>query len=715
MRLLQPMPAGLLDDGACIKGTTGPHSMAKTFTIRKVSKDTAPPSDPQRPEAEVFFRYFDPDFYLAQLPDDLDIINAAEHYLFEGWRNGFDPSPDFSTDEYLLHYPDVRAAGMNPLEHYARFGVREGRQPRPSHVYPGLRRGPGLAEQPFPEDAPPDDALALDLAGDEPADGLYEAEAVIAIAAEPAPPAIDPGVLSAVQSHMDTPYYRYQLRDTAAGGEELARHYILEGWKRGLDPTTGFSTRYYLEANPDVEAAGVNPFYHYVVAGQAEGRFPKHPGGDRITRLLHVQPLETVVRHWRGIGKPEAGLTAAKLAARLKKGADRLLIAFCHDNYRANSGGVQLCLQLEEELAATEHGGQYLGVYPAQPIPRLAHRNEGRDNLVNVVLAGEQLGCCRMSDVIEAVGKYKTRNRDVALVIHHFLGHSPEQIMELAATAGARSCAVWVHDYFTLCPSYALQRNSISYCGAPPPASNECALCLYGEERLTHLKRLGKFFKAVPVDLLSPSQAALDLWNARSQLPVKSKSVVPHMELVWKARKESPPAPERNRPVRVAFLGTITPIKGWPVFESLVQRLSYEGHYEFLAFGVQPPPDPNVKLVPVHVTADDRNAMVRAIAKADVDIVLHWAGWPETFSFSTFEAIAGGAFVVTNPQSGNVAVAVRNLKSGIVLDNEAELIDYFVSGKVKALAKQARKRRAAQSCRTRLSAMALPHVYGSAE
>ncbi|HEV7276052.1 MAG TPA: calcium-binding protein, partial [Devosiaceae bacterium] len=49
------------------------------------------------------------------------------HYALWGWLEGRDPSAFFDTDSYLFAYPDVDAAGINPLEHYLHFGAAEGR------------------------------------------------------------------------------------------------------------------------------------------------------------------------------------------------------------------------------------------------------------------------------------------------------------------------------------------------------------------------------------------------------------------------------------------------------------------------------------------------------------------------------------------------------------------------------------------------------------
>jgi glycosyltransferase involved in cell wall biosynthesis/tetratricopeptide (TPR) repeat protein len=75
---------------------------------------------------------FDPQFYLAKYPDvraaGLDPLRHFEDY---GWREGRDPSPHFSSAYYLTCNPDVRTSGINPLFHYVVSGQQEGRLAAP--------------------------------------------------------------------------------------------------------------------------------------------------------------------------------------------------------------------------------------------------------------------------------------------------------------------------------------------------------------------------------------------------------------------------------------------------------------------------------------------------------------------------------------------------------------------------------------------------------
>ena len=58
-------------------------------------------------------------------------IDALAHFCAEGWRQQFDPCPDFSTAYYLTANPDVAEAQINPFAHFCKTGREEGRRGKP--------------------------------------------------------------------------------------------------------------------------------------------------------------------------------------------------------------------------------------------------------------------------------------------------------------------------------------------------------------------------------------------------------------------------------------------------------------------------------------------------------------------------------------------------------------------------------------------------------
>lgn len=73
-----------------------------------------------------------------------------------------------------------------------------------------------------------------------------------------------------VAGDFDAAFYAERYPDVT---EDHLEHFMVHGWREMRDPAPWFSTAFYLRTNPDIEEAGLNPFYHYVTHGRAEGRF----------------------------------------------------------------------------------------------------------------------------------------------------------------------------------------------------------------------------------------------------------------------------------------------------------------------------------------------------------------------------------------------------------------------------------------------------------
>jgi GT2 family glycosyltransferase/glycosyltransferase involved in cell wall biosynthesis len=80
---------------------------------------------------------FDPAWYLARYPDVAAAgLDPLQHFLRYGMALGRDPGPGFDTRYYLASFPDVARAGVPPFIHYLQHGVAEGRSPAAAVVTP---------------------------------------------------------------------------------------------------------------------------------------------------------------------------------------------------------------------------------------------------------------------------------------------------------------------------------------------------------------------------------------------------------------------------------------------------------------------------------------------------------------------------------------------------------------------------------------------------
>ncbi|WP_428537703.1 hypothetical protein [Rhodopila sp.] len=72
----------------------------------------------------------------------------------------------------------------------------------------------------------------------------------------------------------DVAYYLQHNPDVAAAGVDPEAHFTSFGWREGRNPDAFFDIKYYLNQNPDVAAAGIDPLVHYETDGWKEGRDP---------------------------------------------------------------------------------------------------------------------------------------------------------------------------------------------------------------------------------------------------------------------------------------------------------------------------------------------------------------------------------------------------------------------------------------------------------
>ena len=194
---------------------------------------------------------FDPAYYLAQNPDVKAAgVDPYQHYISSGFKEGRDPNQFFSTSYYLKNNPDVAAAGINPLLHFEANGYAEGRDPSSLFSLADY-----LAAYPDVKAAGLNPLLHFVTSG--------RAEGRSAFAVGPTPEPL-----------FDTAYYYAHNPDVRAAGLDAYAHYRSNGFKEGRAPDAYFDAKYYLTQNPDVAAAGVDPLAHFLGSGAKEGREP---------------------------------------------------------------------------------------------------------------------------------------------------------------------------------------------------------------------------------------------------------------------------------------------------------------------------------------------------------------------------------------------------------------------------------------------------------
>ena len=206
---------------------------------------------------------FDLPYYLRQNPDiAASGLNPLTHFEQYGWREGRDPSLLFSTSKYLAAYQDAKATGLDPLQHYLQYGPDEGKAAFPV--------GGTAPADPLVDPVFYDRQLGATII---PAGTAGQQQAAWSYGATGWQNGLNP------DAFFDSNYYLAQNPDVRASGIAPLMHFELYGWHEGRDPSLLFSDTKYLAANPDVWASGLDPLLHYVQYGQGEGRIGFLSGG----------------------------------------------------------------------------------------------------------------------------------------------------------------------------------------------------------------------------------------------------------------------------------------------------------------------------------------------------------------------------------------------------------------------------------------------------
>lgn len=553
-----------------------------------------------------------------------------------------DPSPEFSTRFYLATNPDVDQAGVNPFLHYLAEGRREGRPGLPSATESGC-------------------------------DDLNAERELIA-------------------TEFNTQYYLSLYPDITEAG--ALDHFVLTGWREGRDPNPRFSTSNYLEMYPDIRASGINPFYHYLLTGRLEGRLPRQELGYRFDVLRKLKPIDLTVEDYRrhvARVRQTASSRLGKLGGLLTRSMGKACyITVSHDDFTRNFGGVQLVIMREAE-AVSAMGRDHIHLFPSAPLPVV--EMEDAEPKIGVLVNGILLGHFKAVDLAAAFENLKASGlSDCTFAVHSLLGHNVNGVIDVIQAAGGRGGWFWVHDYAGICSGFTLLRNDVQFCGAPAINSTACMVCSYRPLRVEQVQSHDRVFRALDMGVVAPSQSALDVWTSASSFPVREARVHLHAALVQQGAK-SKRATRKPGPLRVAFLGLPSVHKGWGAFRDLALSLEGDDRYEFHHLGKNPQGGLPIKFTEVVVNMTDLDCMIRTVRDLDVDVALIWALWPETFCITAYEAVAGGAAILTYEESGNVAAMVREMGFGEVLGSETQLKAMFADGSVSRVAKQRPKSR----------------------
>jgi hypothetical protein len=576
---------------------------------------------------------FDEEWYVSSYPDvKSSSLSPLDHYLKYGLLLDRNPSEKFNTRYYKNNNLDVASSDLHPLVHYCFHGAEEGRAPVEDGVI--MQKN--------------DDILTVNSGVDDHflGDQLH--------------------IRQVVEESLDIEYLEEQIEGDVV---DVVSYYILNSFK--LNPNRDFDTDYYLSSYQDIKDAGVSPFYHYLVAGKEEGRRGNPPINieqDIIFSSIKLQSEGSVsYKKNKASDLLPAAVIVEKIFGEISKCEQTaVFVAISHDCYLDNVGGVQTCLIQEQSSANNKHVA-YLSLYPNQPFLRLSQIEAEYGVNLNGVYMGLVDGVALKELMMDLSVKLESY-----LTIHTLQGTNAKVLESVINSSSFKNIYFWVHDYFIMCEGFNLLRNNVEYCGGAPLGSLACEVCTYGSGRLHHIKQMDSILDKVDT-IVTPSNAATEiLLKYRPELKFKTVTH-PHHNIV-----DSVTSLISLKKVKVAFVGYGTFHKGYFDFVEIVKKLEGNEQFEFLKFSNDRIKSGGIKNIRAAVTKDEPQAMVSALKKEQVDVVVMPSKWPETFNLVTYEALLAKVPVLVVGDTGNPSNVIRESGLGWVCRSVDDAVDQLI-------------------------------------
>lgn len=492
--------------------------------------------------------------------------------------------------------------------------------------------------------------------------------------------------LAIARALFDDKYYLRTNPDVRAAGLDGFEHFMSFGAREGRRPSAGIDMREYLELHPHLRTGTEHPLLHYVRHGIVSGGLTRRLPAE-ATRALEAQsPAKPPPSTLHLKDQLSVDALRSLLGTGLETRPRGLILALSHTNYVGTTGGTENVIGAEA-AAFNDSGWCYVHVCPAVPGGNVFAEAAPLGPYLVLTVNGKTHGTTTAFSLARAIQEQRAlAGIGAQLVIHHLLGFELESVLALARACGPAPAIVWTHDFYTLCVDPFLMRNDVQFCRSPEPDSSACLACVKGRARAEHLKSMRRLFDELRPRVLAPSAPMLETWTERARLPYADASVVPLARLTSAAAIQGRDTPAHA--LRVAFLGPPVTVKGWQTFERLLALLQGDERYSFYRFGYGVTGLEGLTEIDVKVTKEDPEAMIAAVAEHEIDVVVNWSACFESFSYVTCEALAAGAFVIARQGAGNVPHLVRSAgpARGTSLRTEAELFALFISGDLAKLA-----------------------------
>lgn len=351
----------------------------------------------------------------------------------------------------------------------------------------------------------------------------------------------------------------------------------------------------------------------------------------------------------------------------------KAILSISHSSFINNVGGLERVI-LEQYDVAKDNDYEYLAIFPiCNNISLKGHVIKHCFKSYGVHINKQDYISLKLENLINLLKNYRIEK----VFIHSLISYSFKQVTTLLEAIPQASLFFYVHDYKSVCDGHNLLKNKTKYCGSNGIEFSKCYDCRFFISGIVLRRQYYALFKCFnAMKFIFPSEVAKDVWCGTYKTISKERLIVLPHQIVSVDHKEY----SRNKKLRLAYIGYKSFNKGWDTFRKLVRHINENAiDIDLYILGKTDEHLPNVHEIGVSFLKEGTDAMVNAIRRNKIDIAFLWSPWPETYSYTFYESYVGGAYVITNKNSGNIAICTKRYNCGCVFDDEQELLRFFDS------------------------------------
>lgn len=342
----------------------------------------------------------------------------------------------------------------------------------------------------------------------------------------------------------------------------------------------------------------------------------------------------------------------------------KYILSFSFGNLHAGTGGVDKYVITQQKIANANNIGYFYLFYIKKMI-----KGKIVGFRFGLIIDGKYIGIFTTKQVIKMLQVNQINIEKV--YINHLLFSKIKEVDKILSYV-KKDIYLVLHDYYTCCTNYFLVKDN-NYCNVNKLGDLPCLNCRHYKYSLKKENEIWHMLSKYKNNLyfISVSNCTKNIFlKFHADINPDRVIVVPNQNIIY---GEDDSCMKTNAKLKIAYLGNDNINKGWNEFKFLVDK--FKNSYDFYLFNSFGKQIDGAKTINAKYDSNHINGMVDFVKEENIDAVVLWAKWPETFSYVACESLASKCYMIGYKNSGNIVDIINNNKSGKVYNSFNDLIN----------------------------------------